>query len=105
MFVSDLEMTLTSLLSKTTHPYSNLLRNTVCFYPILCLADIFQKPVMLSESGADASVLGAVQMGRKAMGLPENIENEAGRVVGPAPDKAEIYADVFRRFKSLVAKR
>ncbi len=69
------------------------------------LADIFQKPVMLSESGADASVLGAVQMGRKAMGLPENIENEAGRVVGPAPDKGEIYADVFRRFKSLVAKR
>jgi gluconokinase len=63
------------------------------------LADIFQKPVWLTESDADASVLGAIRMGREALGLKAIFEKRQSRVVEPNGQNAELYEAVFGRFR------
>ena len=64
------------------------------------LADIFQKPVRVDETGTDASVLGAVQMGRAALGWPQFIESQQGRVVDPNPQYAAMYQAALERFRT-----
>ncbi|GAB4498792.1 MAG: gluconokinase [Saprospiraceae bacterium] len=68
------------------------------------LADVFQKPVLLNENDADASVLGAVKFAREVLNLEQTFENEKGRVVEPNAANAEIYEKAFRRFKLLAAQ-
>lgn len=64
------------------------------------LADIFQKPVFLHENDADASVLGAVMLGREISGLAPLDEKRQGRVVEPDASRAELYEGLFRKFKT-----
>jgi len=68
------------------------------------LADIFQRPVLLNENDADASVLGAVKFARKVLNLEQTVENQRGRVVEPNVGNAEIYKSAFQRFKILLPK-
>ncbi len=63
------------------------------------LADIFQKPVWLSDSVADASVLGAIKVGREALGLKAIFEKRQSRVVEPNGQNAELYEAAFGRFR------
>ncbi len=66
------------------------------------LADVFQKPVLLNENDADASVLGAVKFAREVLNLEQWPENQKGRVVEPDVENAEIYQNTFQRFKKIV---
>lgn len=63
------------------------------------LADIFQKPVILHENDADASVLGAEMLGRELSGLAPLAENRQGRVVAPDAGHAAVYEGLFRKFQ------
>ncbi|HRI60633.1 MAG TPA: gluconokinase [Saprospiraceae bacterium] len=67
------------------------------------LADIFQKPVLVNENDADASVLGALKFARTVLNLPQMPDNQRGRVVEPDVDKADVYEAAFQRFKALIA--
>lgn len=69
------------------------------------LADIFQKPVLLNENDADASVLGAVKFAREVLNLEQTFENQKGRVVEPNVGNAEIYQGAFQRFKKIVQEQ
>jgi gluconokinase len=62
------------------------------------LADIFQKPVLLSESGIDASVLGAIRFGRASLNLEQMPVKQKGRVVEPQIRNADVYDAGFQRF-------
>jgi len=63
------------------------------------LANIFQKPVQVDESGMDASVLGAIHLGRAALGLPQLIDSQQGRLVEPDGTKAELYVGALESFR------
>ena len=67
------------------------------------LADIFQKPVLLNENDADASVLGAVKFARAVLGLGQIFENQKSRVIEPDVEKAGVYQEAFQNFKVSVA--
>jgi len=69
------------------------------------LADIFQKPVLLNENDADASVLGAVKFAREVFNLEQLPGNQKGRVVEPDSGNAEICQSAFRNFKILLFKK
>jgi gluconokinase len=66
------------------------------------VADIFQKPVLLNENDADASVLGAVKFAREVLGLEQAFENQWGRAVEPDVGNSEVYRKAFRQFKLLL---
>jgi gluconokinase len=66
------------------------------------LADIFQKPVSLNEGGADASVSGAIKLGREILNLEKIPENKAGRIVEPDVESAEMCQAVFQQFKQRI---
>ena len=68
------------------------------------LADVFQKPVFLHENDADASVLGAVMLGRAALNLLPMPENREGRVVEPDIKNAIAYQAAFQKFKALATE-
>jgi gluconokinase len=67
------------------------------------LADIFQKPVLLNAGGADASVLGAIKLGRAVLNLEQMPEKQAGRTVEPNMENAEVYEAAFRRFRDFLS--
>ena len=63
------------------------------------LADIFQTPVLLQESGMDASVAGAIQMGRSALGLKPLDTSQHQRLIAPNPATASAYQDAYLHFQ------
>ena len=65
------------------------------------LADIFQKPVHLDESGVDSSVLGALQTGREALGFLPPGAKRKNTVVQPDKTHASMYSEAFARFREL----
>ena len=65
------------------------------------LADIFQIPVALSGDGADASVQGAVRLGREVFGLPPLAARKVERLVAPGTAGEGIYRDIYDLFKRL----
>lgn len=66
------------------------------------LADVFQRPVLLDESGIDASVAGAIQVGRQALGLQDLPQNLPSKRILPNPASAAGYQEAFQRFKALL---
>jgi gluconokinase len=67
------------------------------------LADIFQKPVLINENDADASVLGAAKFAREVLNLEQTFENQKGRVVQPSAENADLYLKAFQNFKAIAA--
>lgn len=66
------------------------------------LADIFRKTVHLPDETIDASVKGALQLGRSVLQLEQIPDKRQGRVVAPNIQNAGIYSEMFSRFKALV---
>ena len=67
------------------------------------LADLFQVPVHLDRRGVDASVLGALQIGRSALGLPALSVKHKPTVVQPDASRAVVYAEAYAEFKKLLS--
>jgi gluconokinase len=63
------------------------------------LADIFQTQVQVSENGVDASVLGAIEMGRLALGLEVITDAQHDNLILPDAAKASVYQTAFDRFQ------
>lgn len=63
------------------------------------LADIFQTPVQVSESRVDASVLGAIEIGRLALGLGTIRYAQHDRLILPDAAKASVYQTAIDRFQ------
>ncbi len=68
------------------------------------LADVFQLPVFLDESGMDGSLAGAVRLGRQAIGLEPLSQNLRPKMVSPNPSNANAYHEAFERFKATLQK-
>ena len=66
------------------------------------LADIFQKPVYLKDETIDASVSGALQLGRSVLNLGQFAGHQQGRVVEPDAKCREVYEEAFQRFRRML---
>ncbi len=66
------------------------------------LAGIFQKTVFLTDETVDASVKGALQLGRSVLQLEQIPDKRQGRVVEPDTETAAIYSEAFARFRNSV---
>lgn len=86
---------------RTLHAGGGFSRNTLW---VQMLADIFQKPVLLNENDADASVSGAIQLARSVLNMGNVPENQSNKMVEPHAANAEIYQQAFLKFKIPVSE-
>lgn len=68
------------------------------------LADIFQKPVVLHDKDADASVMGAILMAREALKLSPLPATKTGVLIEPDTRNAQVYEEAFQKFRLLASQ-